>query len=85
MIEFHAPAADALELAVSLMHRAAIQTLCHLSETGPIGLTRYKACKQRVRLDAEGAWLNPSPSKNHQLASWRRPSTRAQANPGLAF
>ena len=39
MIEFHAPAADAPELALSPLHRAAVLTLRHLVEAGPIGLT----------------------------------------------
>lgn len=46
MIEFHALAADAPELALSPLHRAAILTLRHLIETGPIGLTPNKALKR---------------------------------------
>lgn len=46
MIEFHAPAADAPELALSALHRAALLTLGCLVETGPIGLTPNKALKR---------------------------------------
>lgn len=46
MIEFHAPAADAPELALSPLHRAALLTLGYLVETGPIGLTPNKALKR---------------------------------------
>lgn len=46
MIEFHAPAADAPELALSPLHRAAVLTLHHLIESGPIGLTPNKALKR---------------------------------------
>lgn len=46
MIEFHAPAADAPELALSPLHRAAMLTLRYLIETGPIGLTPNKALKR---------------------------------------
>ncbi|MCA9172482.1 MAG: hypothetical protein KDB23_32680 [Planctomycetales bacterium] len=46
MIEFHAPAPDVPELALSPLHRAALLTLRHLVETGPIGLTPNKALKR---------------------------------------
>lgn len=46
MIEFHAPGADAPELALSPLHRAAMLMLRHLVETGPIGLTPNKALKR---------------------------------------
>lgn len=46
MIEFHAPAADAPELALSPLHRAAMLTLQYLAETGPIGLTPNYAMKR---------------------------------------
>ncbi|MCE7798837.1 hypothetical protein LWE61_20110 [Sphingobium sufflavum] len=45
MIEFHAPA-DSSELALSPLHRAAVLTLRHLVETGPIGLTPNRALKR---------------------------------------
>ncbi len=44
MIEFHAPSTPEFEL--SPLHRAAILTLRHLVETGPIGLTPNKALKR---------------------------------------
>ncbi|WP_087574457.1 hypothetical protein [Sphingobium sp. EM0848] len=46
MIEFHAPAADAPQLALSPLHRAAVLTLRHLAEAGPIGLTPNRAIKR---------------------------------------
>lgn len=46
MIEFHAPAADAPELALSPLHRAAVLTLQYLVKTGPIGLTPNHAMKR---------------------------------------
>lgn len=46
MIEFHLPALGAPELSLSPLHRAAMLTLRHLVETGPIGLTRQKALKR---------------------------------------
>lgn len=46
MIEFHAPAADAPELASSPLHRAAVLTLRHLVDVGPIGLTPNRALKR---------------------------------------
>jgi hypothetical protein len=46
MIEFRAPAADAPELVLSPLFRAAMLTLRHLVETGPIGLTPNKAMKR---------------------------------------
>lgn len=46
MIEFHAPAADAPQLALSPLHRAAMLTLRHLVEVGPIELTPNRALKR---------------------------------------
>jgi len=46
MIEFRAPAADAPELELSPLLRAAVLTLRHLAETGPIGLTPNRALKR---------------------------------------
>lgn len=46
MIEFHAPDANAPELALSPLHRAAMLTLRHLVEAGPIGLTPNRALKR---------------------------------------
>lgn len=46
MIEFRAPAHAASELLLSPLHRAAMLTLQHLVETGPIGLTPSKALKR---------------------------------------
>ena len=46
MIEFHAPAADAPELALSPLHHAAMLMLRHLVDTGPIGLTPNRALKR---------------------------------------
>jgi hypothetical protein len=46
MIEFHAPVPDAPELALAPLHRAAMLTLRHLVENGPIGLTPNKALKR---------------------------------------
>lgn len=46
MIEFHAPAPDLPELALSPLYGAALLTLRHLVETGPIGLTPKRALKR---------------------------------------
>lgn len=46
MIEFHAPAADAPELGLSPLHRAAVLTLRHLVKAGPVGLTPNRALKR---------------------------------------
>lgn len=46
MIEFHAPATDAPELALSPLHRAAMLTLRHLIDVEPVGLTPNKALKR---------------------------------------
>lgn len=46
MIEFYAPAVDAPQLALSPLHRAALLTLSHLAESGPIGLTPNRAIKR---------------------------------------
>lgn len=46
MIEFHVPAPDAPELALSPLHRAAGLTLRYLVEVGPIGLTFNRALKR---------------------------------------
>ncbi|WP_216360199.1 hypothetical protein [Sphingobium yanoikuyae] len=46
MIEFHAPPGDAPRLALSPLHRAALLTLHHLTEVGPIGLTPNRAMKR---------------------------------------
>lgn len=46
MIEFCTPAPNAPELQLSPLHRAAVLTLRHLIETGPIGLTPNKAMKR---------------------------------------
>ncbi|WP_448538955.1 hypothetical protein [Sphingobium yanoikuyae] len=46
MLEFHAPAGEAAQLELSPLHRAAVLTLRHLVETGPIGLTPHRAMKR---------------------------------------
>ena len=46
MIEFRAPAPEAPQLALSPLHRAAVVTLRHLAEAGPIGLTPNRAIKR---------------------------------------
>ncbi|QCB38956.1 hypothetical protein E5554_14670 [Sphingobium sp. PAMC28499] len=46
MIEFHAPVGDVDQLALSPLHRAAVLTLRHLAEIGPIGLTPNRAMKR---------------------------------------
>ncbi|WP_313337487.1 hypothetical protein [Sphingobium yanoikuyae] len=46
MIEFHAPVGDVDQLALSPLHRAAVLTLRHLADIGPIGLTLNRAMKR---------------------------------------
>lgn len=69
MIEFHAPAADAPELALSPLHRAAVLTLRHLVEAGPIGLTPNRALKRYFVTWAAEAfnWPGYTPEKLYAI------------------
>ncbi|CAM8633587.1 hypothetical protein DFR49_0586 [Hephaestia caeni] len=59
MIEFHAPAAETPELGLSPLYRAAVLTLRHLIDVGPIGLTPNKALKRYFVTWAAGAFCWP--------------------------
>jgi len=68
MIEFRAPAPDAPELELSALHKAAMLTLRHLIESGPIGLTPNKALKRYFVTWAADAFDWPGYSADYLFA-----------------